>query len=175
MKASEGVLFDLLKSQADQAFEMCSKAVQTFPSEPRYQYQLGRTTQFKDKKQAFDIFTRLVQANYAAAFDNLGGMYLYDRKDVATAIRLFNRGNELGDADSMVSLVELIDKGWISTPNPERTKRDLLKRAAELGHSGAQRGYESERHKADQARINQATQHQMMQIFGAFVQGVARH
>ncbi len=137
--------------------------MQTFPSELRYQYQLGRAAQFKDKKQAFDIFTRLVQANYAAAFDNLGGMYLYDRKDAASAIRLFERGSKLGDADSMVSLVDLIDKGWISIPNPQQTKLTLLKRAAELGHSGAQKGYESELQKL-----------QMMRIFGAFVPGVPR-
>jgi hypothetical protein len=174
-KTGEGVPFDVLKHQADQAFEACTNAVQTFPSELRYQYQLGRAAQFKDKKQAFDIFARLVQANYAAAFDNLGGMYLYDRKDADAAIRLFKRGSELGDADSMVSLVDLIDKGLVPTPNPEQTKLALLNRAAELGHSGAQRGYELELQKANQARINQATQQQMMQMFGAFVQGVARH
>ena len=174
-KTGEGVPFDLLKRQAEQAFEACTKAVQTFPSELRYQYQLGRAAQFKDKKQAFDIFARLVQANYASAFDNLGGMYLYDRKDAATAIQLFRRGSELGDADSMVSLVDLIDKGLVPTPNPEQTKLALLNRAAELGHSGAQKGYELELQKANQARVNQATQQQMMQMFGAFMQGVARH
>jgi TPR repeat protein len=102
-------------------------------------------------------------------------MYLYDRKDAATAIQLFKRGSELGDADSMVSLVDLIDKGLVPTSNPEQTKLALLNRAAELGHSGAQRGYELELQKANQARINQVTQQQMMQMFGAFVQGVARH
>ena len=173
-KTGEGVPFDLLKRQADQAFEACTKAVQTFPSELRYQYQLGRAAQFKDKKQAFDIFARLVQVNYAAAFDNLGGMYLYDRKDAATAIQLFKRGSQLGDADSMVSLVDLIDKGLVPTPDPEQTKLALLNRAAELGHSGAQRGYELELQKANQAQISQATQQQMMQMFGAFIQGVAR-
>jgi hypothetical protein len=62
----------------------------------------------------------------------------------------------------------------ISIPNPEQTKLALLKRAAEFGHLGAQGEYESELQKADQARISQATQQQMMQIFGTFVQGVAR-
>src|SRR5206468_4059354 len=63
-KIGEGVPFDLLKRQADQVFDACIRAAQIFPSELRYQYQLGRAAQFKDKKQAFDIFTRLVQANY---------------------------------------------------------------------------------------------------------------
>lgn len=173
-KSGEGVPFDLLKGQADQAFEACTAAVKLFPSELRYQYQLGRAAQFKDKKQAFDIFTRLVEANYAAAFDNLGGMYLYDRKDATTAIQLFKRGSKLDDANSMVSLVDLIDRGLISIGNPEQTKLALLDRAAELGHLGAQKGYELELQKANQDRANQATQQQMIQIFGAFVQSVTR-
>jgi hypothetical protein len=173
-RTTEGVSFDLLKRQADQAYDACMRAVANLPSELRYQYQLGRAAQFKDKKQAFDIFSRLVQANYAAAFDNLGGMYLWERKDATTAIALFRRGSALNDADSMVSLVDLIDKGLVPTPNPVETKLALLHRAAELGHPGAQRGYEVEMQKANQERINQVNQQQMMQLFGAFVQGVAR-
>ncbi|MCA1458832.1 hypothetical protein I6F35_37775 [Bradyrhizobium sp. BRP22] len=130
--------FDALKRQADQAYDACTKAVATSPAALRYQYQLGRAAQFKDKKKAFEIFSRLVQANYAAAFDNLGGMYFYDRKDAATAITLFKGGSALDDADSMVSLVDLIDKGLVPTTNPEQTKLALLHPAAELGHSGAQ-------------------------------------
>lgn len=173
-RKADGISFDLLKQQADQAFEACTKAVATFPTELRLQYQLGRAAQFKDKKQAFDIFSHLVQANYAAAFDNLGGMYLWDRKDTATAISLFKRGSALDDAESMVSLVDLIDKGLVATPDPVQTKLALLHRAAELGHAGAQRGYEAELQKANQDRINQANQQQMMQLFGTFVRGVAR-
>lgn len=174
-RVGEGTSFEALKYQADQAYDACTKAVTTFPNELRYQYQLGRAAQFKDKKQAFDIFFRLVQANYAAAFDNLGGMYLWDRKDATTAITLFKRGSALGDADSMVSLVDLIDKGLVPTPDPEQTKLALLQRAAELGHAGAQRGYELELQKLNQARVNIENQQQMMRMFGAFVQGVARH
>ena len=173
-KVGEGVPFDALKYQADQAYDACTKAVAGAPTELRYQYQLGRAAQFKDKKQAFDIFFRLVQANYPAAFDNLGGMYLWDRKDVTTAVTLFKRGSALGDADSMVSLVDLIDRGLVPTADPEQTKLALLQRAAQLGHAGAQRGYELELQKLNQDRANQANQQQMMQIFGAFVQGIAR-
>ncbi|MDI3564208.1 tetratricopeptide repeat protein [Bradyrhizobium sp. Arg816] len=173
-RTGAGVSFDALKLQADQAYDACTKAVAVFSTELRYQYQLGRAAQFKDKKQAFDIFFRLVQANYPAAFDNLGGMYLWDRKDVTTAITLLKRGSALGDADSMVSLVDLIDKGQVATPNPEQTKLALLQRAAELGHAGAQRGYQLELQKLNQERINQVNQQQMMQLFGAFVQGIAR-
>jgi hypothetical protein len=172
-RKSDGVPFDLLKHQADQAYNACVKAVATFPTELRYQYQLARSAQFKDKKQAFDLLSKLVQAEYPAAFDNLGGMYLYDRKDVTGAVALFKRGSALDDADSMASLVDLIDKGLVPAADPQQTKLALLQRAAALGHAGAQRGYEVEMQKASQERINQANQQQMMQLFGAFVQGVA--
>jgi hypothetical protein len=75
----------------------------------------------------------------------------------------------------MVSLVDLIDHGLVPTPNPVETKLGLLHRAAELGHVGAQRAYEVELRKITQERTNQVNQQQMMQLFGAFVQGVARH
>ena len=155
-RTGEGVSFEALKYQADQAYDACTKAVETFPTELRYQYQLGRAAQFKDRKQAFDIFSRLLQTNYPAAFDNLGGIYLWDRKDATTAITLFKRGSALGDADSMVSLVDLIDKGLIPTPDPEQTKLALLQRAAQLGHAGAQRAYELELQKA-QSRACQSS------------------
>jgi hypothetical protein len=174
-KVGPGVHFDVLKGQADQAFEACSTAVKLFPDELRYQYQLGRAAYFKDKKQAFDIFMRLVQENYAAAFDNLGSIYLYDRKDVATAIDLFRRGSKLDDADSMVSLEDLIDKGLVSVPDPEATKLALLNRAAELGHEGAQRAYQVELRKTSQDRQSQADQQRALQMFGAFMGAAMRH
>jgi TPR repeat protein len=169
----EGVSFEMLGHQADQAYAACTMAVAMFPAELRYQYQLGRAAQFKDKKQAFEIFSRLVQANYAAAFDNLGGMY-FDRRDTAKAIELFERGRALGDADSMVSLVNLIDKGLFMTSYPEQTKLELLRRAAQLGHAGAQQGYELELQKAEQRRIEVETQRRALETFGRFMQGVPR-
>ena len=95
-RKAEGSTFDVLRGQAEQALEACSKAVQQFPSELRYQYQLGRAYQFKDRKKALDIFDTLVRADYPAAFDNLGGMYL--GKDNDKALQLFLRGRDLNDA-----------------------------------------------------------------------------
>jgi hypothetical protein len=133
-----------------------------------------RAVQFKDKDQASELFSRLVQANHAAAFDNLSGMYPRERKDTATAITLFKRGSALDDADSTVSLVDLLDKGLVATPNPVEAKLALLHRVDGLGHAGAQRGHEVELQKANQERINQVNQQQMMQMFGALVRGVVR-
>jgi hypothetical protein len=82
-RKAEGAPFDVLRGQADQAIDACGKAVQQFPAELRYQYQLGRAYQFRDRKKAFDILDMLVKANYPAAFYNLGGMYLGKDNDKA--------------------------------------------------------------------------------------------
>jgi hypothetical protein len=88
-------------------------------------------------------------------------------------VREIETGPVNDDADSMTSLVDLIDKGLVPTPTPVETKLALLHRAAEVGHAGAQHGYEVELQKANQDRINQMNQQQMMRMFGAFIQGVA--
>jgi len=73
----------------------------------------------------------------------------------------------------MVSLVDLIDKGQILAPKPEQTKLALLQRAAELGMPGHNET-QLELQKLNQERVNQMNQQQMMQLFGAFVQGITR-
>jgi hypothetical protein len=59
-------------------------------------------------------------------------------KDYSAAITYFKTGSRLQDPDSMVSLVEMIDKGYIPTDRPHELKYQLLKMAADLGHQGAQ-------------------------------------
>jgi hypothetical protein len=176
-RKADGITFDALRSQADSAFDACIKATRQFPSELRYQYQLGRAAQFKDKKKAFEIFTGLTNSGYAAAFDNLGGMY-QDKNDIGTAAQLFQRGAKLGDADSMVSLAALIEKGYLAPPDASNVRLALLKRAGELGHAGAQRAFEIEYEKAQTSQQQQAmqlqVQKQMIDIFGAVVQRAIR-
>ena len=176
-RKAEGVTFDVLRSQADAAFNACQKATNQFPTELRYQYQLGRAAQFKDKKKAFELFTSLTNSRYPAAFDNLGGMYL-ERNDIGTASQLFQTGSKLGDADSMVSLAELIEKGYFSPPDAVNLRLALLKKAGELGHAGAQRAFAIEYQKAQTAQqqqmMQQQVQQQMLQMFGAVIQGAAR-
>lgn len=163
-RKAEGVTFDALRGQADQAIDACTKATQQFPSELRYQYQLGRAYQYRDRKKAFDLLTSVVNAQYPAAFDNLGGMYL--GHDDNRALQLFLRGRDLNDADSMVSLADMIDKGTYMPSDPIMTKLSLLKRAAELGHAGAQRGFPIELQKVQQLQQQQRMQGQMLDIFG---------
>jgi hypothetical protein len=176
-RKADGVTFDVLRSQADAAFDACTKAVRQFPNEQRYQYQLGRAAQFKDKKMAFEIFTTLTNAKYPSAFDNLGGMYA-DKNDVGTAARFYQAGSKLGDADSMVSLAGLIEKGYFTPPDALNMRLALLKKAAELGHAGAQRAFEIESEKAQTAQqqqlMQQQMQRQMIEIFGTVVQNAIR-
>jgi len=176
-KAADGVNFDALRLQADAAFDACTKAVSQFPSEQRFQYQLGRAAQFKDTKKAFEIFTALTNSGYPAAFDNLGGMY-QDKNDIGTATRFFKAGVNLGDADSMFSLARLIEKGYYSPPNAVNFRLALLKRSADLGNADAQQALEIEYQKAQNAQqqqlMQQQIQQQMLNIFGAAVQGAMR-
>ena len=92
------------------------------------------------------------------------GMYL--GKDNNKALQLFLRGRDLNDADSMVSLADMIDKGTYTPDNPVMMKLNLLKRAADLGHVGAQRGFPLELQKAQQSQNDQEKQRQMMDMFG---------
>lgn len=177
-KKAEGVPFDTLKIQADKAFEACTQAVRVFPNELRFQYQLGRSAQFKDKRAAFAILTALVNARYPAAFDNLGGIYLYERKDIPKAIQLFKMGSSLGDTDSMVSLADLYDRGLVGASDPYSAKWELLNRAAGLGHAGAQRAIAAERDRVQKDANDQQMQQEAARnaavIFGTILQNVGR-
>lgn len=177
-KTAEGVSFDALKYQADKAFEACTQAVRNFPNELRYQYQLGRAAQFKDKKAAFTILTALVNAKYPAAFDNLGGIYLYERKDVPKAVQLFRMGSSLGDTDSMVSLADLYERGLVGGSDPYAAKWELMNRAAGLGHAGAQRAIAAERDRVQKAandlEMQQENARNAAALFGVILQNVGR-
>jgi hypothetical protein len=163
-RKADGPTFDVLRNQADQAIEACGRAIQQSPLELRYQYQISRAYQYTNPKKALDILGTLVKAEYPAAFDNLGGMYR--GKDNDKALQLFLRGRDLNDADSMVSLADMIDKGTYTPDNPVMVKLGLLKRAANLGHAGAQRGFPLELQKAQQNQNDQEKQRQMMDVFG---------
>ena len=86
---------------------------------------------------------------------------MYRGKDNDKALQLFLRGRNLNDADSMVSLADMIDKGTYTPDNPVMVKLGLLKRAANLGHAGP-----LELQKAQQNQNDQEKQRQMMDVFG---------
>jgi len=172
-RAADGVPFDQLKSIADQAIEACTRATQLYPDEKRYLYQLGRATYFKDKKRASEIFAALVSARYVAAYDNLGSYLLYDKKDMPNAIAVFKQGVALGDADSMVTLADLMDKGYVSQ-TPSLNKWALLNSAAQLNHSGAQRAVAKEKARLEAEDNSREAARQAGEIFKDILLGGVR-
>lgn len=172
-RAADGVPFDQLKGIADQAIEACTRATQVYPDEKRYLYQLGRATYFRDKKRASEIFTTLVSARYAAAFDNLGSYLLYDKRDMTAAIPIFKQGIALGDADSMVTLADLMDKGYVPQ-TPSLNKWALLNSAAQLSHSGAQKAVAKEKTRLEAEDDSREAARQAGEIFKDILLGGVR-
>jgi hypothetical protein len=52
----------------------------------------------------------------------------------------------------MVSLVEMIDRGYVQTDRPSELKYQLLRTAADLGHQGAQLQIREEEEKLSAAQ-----------------------
>ena len=104
-------------------------------------------------------------------------MLFYDRKDVSQAVNHFRMGTELGDPDSMVSLVGMIHRGTFNPPNSIYMKMSLLKKAAGLGDQAALRAYNSERQQDLQNRqINeQERQRRMLETVGDVVRSMPWH
>jgi TPR repeat protein len=166
-RMGDGVAFDALKPQAREAAANCELAMAQNPTELRFRYQLGRALEWIDRKKALQTHQELVARGYPAAFDNLGWLYFTERSDPAQAVIWFRRGVRAGDSDSMVSLAEMIDRGYTVPTNPSEEKLQLYRRAAELGNAAARRAY--------QERILQLEQQRrMMQIMGTVIQNIPR-
>jgi TPR repeat protein len=161
----------------DEAIEACSSAVQAFPGQIRYLYQYARALQIKDKQKAKPHLMKLVRANYPAAHDNLGWIYLAER-NIGRAVAIFRKGLSLGDPDSMVSLVEMYDRGYAAPRTDAETKLSLFGRAASFGHPGAQRGLEAERERrdrlAEKERREAEAAKMMLNIMGGVIGNMGR-
>jgi hypothetical protein len=149
--AAEGVPFETLKAHADEAIDVCERAIAQYPNELRLQYQLARALAVNDRnrKRALPILQKLVAKRYAAAYDNLGWLVITERKNFAEAVSHFRAGIQLGDADAMVSLAEMIGTGHAIPMNRSETRLALYARASQLGHSGAARAHQVEQQKQD--------------------------
>jgi hypothetical protein len=133
-----GVPYDSLMNQAKQAIETCALAARQNPADLRYEYQMARAMEAEVPEKAVEIHKKLAGQGYPAAYDNLGWLMVKLYKNYGEAVTYFKTGSRLQDPDSMVSLVEMIDKGYIPTDRPHELKYQLLKTAADLGHQGAQ-------------------------------------
>jgi hypothetical protein len=137
-----GVSYDQLKTQIPEAIRACESAVQLLPADPTLQYQLARAVELVDPPRGQSMQDRLVKKGYPAAFDNAGSLLLHDRgckqHCVNEAVKLFKKGADLGDPDSMMSLADQIHNGQ-ATGNMIA----LYQRAAKLGHPAAIRALEA--------------------------------
>ncbi|WP_029003464.1 caspase family protein [Azorhizobium doebereinerae] len=136
-----GVSFQTLKLQASDAIAACAGAVNAFPAELRFKYQLARATQATDPRQALALETELTRANYPAAFDNFGWLTIQQQKDYPAAVAAFRRGAQLGDPAAMVSLAQMIEEKRFTPQTPQESKVELYRRAAAIGHQGAATAY----------------------------------
>lgn len=173
-KVGDGVAFGVLKGQATDAIRWCELAMKQNPEQLRFKYQLARALQWADRTRAFQLHQELTARRYPASFDNLGWMFYMDRKDPNQAVAMFRAGTQLNDADAMVSLAEMVDRGHIVPATPAETKIELCRRAADLGHLGAATCYQMEVAKEEQAARDRTTQLQqqqmMLQLMGTVIQ-----
>jgi hypothetical protein len=176
-KVGVGVAYGDLKPLAADAVAACEVAANQNPNELRFKYQLARSLELKgegaarmkNRQRAFDIHQILVRAGYAAAFDNLGSLYLWDKKDLTAAVALFRKGTQLGDSDSMVTLAELIQSGQVMPANPAEYPLNLYKRAAELGNpNGARAAQEMQGQQGQQLQQQQM----MMRFMGSILRNI---
>jgi hypothetical protein len=158
-------------NQAEQAIEVCTLAAQQNPAELRYEYQLARAMEAEVPEKAVEIHKKLAGKGYPAAYDNLGSLMVKLYKNYGAAITYFKTGSQLQDPDSMVSLAELIDSGYVQTDRPYELKYQLLRTAADLGHQGAQLQIREEEEKLSPAQ-RQAAPRIMMDFLGVRCSGV---
>lgn len=167
-----GISYDGLKYQAKDAIEACSKAVQQYPNELRYHYQLARALEFSNPDNALERHLRLTMMEYPAAYDNAGGLLLR-RKKYSEAVRQFQLGAQHGDPDAMVSWAEEIKKG-----RAEGNYIILYQRAASLGHEGAQLALQQEQQRQleiqQQATNEIQRQQQAIQMMNVILRNIGR-
>ena len=173
-----GVEYHDLEANAQAAAEICAKAVQKFPDEPRYKYNWARALEFVNPAQSLRIYADLAQQKYVAAFDNYGGVLWREKKNLPAAIKQYQIGVRLGDSSAMVSMAYLIRKNLYHVPDPDGTIVALLTRAAQLGNKSAQDMLDRENEQLEQRNIQRQTQQQqeqmMLNLFGTVLRGMAR-
>jgi hypothetical protein len=140
----QGAEYEILQTQLDAAVAACSNAVRQYPTELRFQYQLARAQQKSNPQAAAEIYQNLVRLRYAAAYDNYGWLQYIYFKNPSEGVKYFRQGVQLNDPDSFVSLAEMIDRGVTFPMDAGESKLELYRRAAQLGHTTAQRAYEVE-------------------------------
>lgn len=173
-----GAPYEILKLNAKEAADVCFTAVTRYPTEVRYQYQYARAVQFIDKQKSFELQKKVAAQRYPSSFDNLGWLYIVIYKDYGEGVRQFKIGSDLGDPDSMVSLAEMIDRGYYLSRDSITEKMELYRRAKDLGHPAGRIAYDRAladlREQQEQEYRQQEVQKQMIGIVGGILGAAAR-
>ncbi len=107
----EGVAWDLMDGRA--AVRACEDAVQRYPQELRFQYQLGRALlRSKRRDEGLPYLFDVAEKGYLVAFANIGGTYQFDLGNLAEALKWYRRGADLDDVSSQTHLAEMYLEGW---------------------------------------------------------------
>lgn len=109
-KIAPGVQWDLMDGRA--AIRACEAAVQLHPDSLRLRYQLGRSlSRMERRDDALPHLIDVAEKGYLAAYSNIGGMYQFDLKNYAEALRWYRRGVEQDDESSRIHLAEMYMDG----------------------------------------------------------------
>ena len=133
---------DFSKLDADRAIKACENAVNSYPNEPRFQFQLGRAF---DKKKQYETAIRWYKKvakdySYPSAQNNLGHMYRGGKgvpKDDKKAVKWFRLAAEQGDALGQNALGNMYDTGR-GVPKDDKESAKWRTLAAEQGNSQSQ-------------------------------------
>ena len=90
------------------------------------------------------------------------------------AVEYFRQGVQLEDADSMISLADVIDRGLFPVANPTATKIALFRRAAELGHPNASQALAAAMGKVQRSLNEGEAGRQMVDMFSFFFRNIPR-
>jgi hypothetical protein len=113
-RVTEGVEWGLVNTR--QAIRACASALAEEPDNPRLNFQLGRTLDIAERfEEAISFYRRAGEADYAAAFKNLGFMYRTGRgqaRDFEEAAAYYFRASQLGLPSARDALAKLYELGW---------------------------------------------------------------
>lgn len=133
-KVGNGVADGLIDT--DKAIAACSEAIQSYPSERRFAYQLARARfAAKDYTAAIPVFADLAARGYVIAMVSLGYAYGYGLgvpKDHNEAVRWFRKAADLGNALAINDLASAYVFGMGVAQDQAEALR-LFRKAVELG------------------------------------------
>ncbi|MGI9412245.1 MAG: hypothetical protein ACR2PM_01150 [Hyphomicrobiales bacterium] len=128
LRRAKGVHLELMA--AERGKTACRKALKSYPDEPRFIYQMGRSyAAAKEYADAKEWFERAADLGYPMAAVNIGEFNFEGwgyPKDSKQAARWYLKGAELGSARGHYLYGDLLDLGVGVERDPERAARYIL-------------------------------------------------